>query len=155
MSKKILFLLVVASISVMFAATCVTAGTKFVDEIILDTPGIKKDKYKEAKFTHKKHVDYGFTCAQCHHDDKGKSIKGLKKGDNVQKCIECHSGLKMDKESKKDKMSYYYAFHGKGTESCKGCHKAYNKKKKLKKGMDGYAPNSCADCHEKKAKKKK
>lgn len=155
MTKKMLFLLLVASMCTVFTVSAIHAGANPPDEIILDTPGIKGDKYFEAKFTHKKHSDLGYKCSECHHDDKGKAIEGLKAGDAVQKCIECHSNLSMGKEDKKKKDSYYFAFHGKGQESCKGCHRAYNTKKKLKKGMEGYAPNGCNDCHKAKKKKKK
>lgn len=154
MIRKMLFLLLAASMGMIFSVSAIQAGDAPADEIIINQEGIKGDKYKEVTFTHKKHADLGYKCSECHHDDKGEAIEGLKAGDPVQKCVECHSNLAMDKDSKKLKDSYYYAFHAKGKESCKGCHKAHNGKK-LKKGMDGYAPNGCGDCHKSKKKKKK
>jgi len=145
-----LFLLLVASMSFIFGTAVVFAGSDYPEKVTFNTPGIEKDKYDAVTFNHKAHAELGYTCAECHHDDKGKSIKGLKKGDSVQKCIECHSNIGMSRDDKKAKDSYYAAFHDKGTESCKGCHKAYNHKKGLKKNDKGYAPNGCTDCHEKK-----
>ena len=153
MTKKMLFLLVVAGLALAFTTSSVYAGSEFPEVIKIEADGIiakKGDKYKAVTFKHKAHSGYGYTCSDCHHDDKGKSIEGLKAGDSVQKCIECHSNLSMGKDDKKKKDSYYYAFHGKGTESCKGCHKAYNTKKGFKKKDKGYAPNGCTDCHKKK-----
>jgi hypothetical protein len=154
MNKKLLTLLLLAGIAVIFCTTGLHAGSEYPDKVVFDTEGIigkggkLKDKYPKLVFNHTAHSDdYGYTCGQCHHDDKRKAIEGLKKGDDVQKCIECHSNLDI-KDKSKD--SYYKSMHSKkGSESCSGCHKAYNKKKKLKSKDKGAAPTSCNKCHKK------
>lgn len=152
MNKKLVTLLIIALAAITFGATNIIAGTKFPEKTTFDTPGIKGDKYEKAEFNHVAHSDkYGYTCGDCHHDDKGKALKDLKVGDDVQKCIECHSNLSLDKKEKKKKDNYYRAMHS-GKESCKGCHKKFNKPikaaaKKAKKKAEGLAPTACKGCH--------
>lgn len=109
--------------------------------------------YKHKKgivvFTHGKHVtDYKISCGECHHDDKGQPLTGLKEGDPVKKCFDCHSkpgeikGEKAKNLSGKEKRAYHAnALH----ENCVGCHKRFNKGKKPKP-----APQACKECHPKK-----
>ncbi len=89
-------------------------------------------------------------CGDCHHDDKGKPIAGLKADSKVQACIECHKkcgeapkGKDAPKLDKKQKLEYHgEALH----DNCIGCHKEFNKEFKPKK-----APVTCNDCHPKKS----
>jgi len=148
MNKRSIALMIgVAMVAVLFAAAAVVAGTEVADTITFK-PLLDKGKYKDkiAVLSHKKHVaEYGAACGDCHHDDKGKPLD-LKEGDNVQKCIECHTkpgerpkGKGAPKLSKKERLEYHAeAFHY----NCKACHKAYNKKNKTKA-----APTTCTKCH--------
>lgn len=149
MNKRLITLLLAAGIAVIFVATGIQAGTDVKDTITMEDPGYKKHKKGLVEFTHKKHAeDYGISCGDCHHDDKGKPLAGLKMGDNVQKCSECHNKFKKDKKNKKDIMVHENAMH----ENCIECHKEYNMKKDPadKKGTKGPAPASCSKCHPKK-----
>jgi Class III cytochrome C family len=113
----------------------------------------------DVPFSHKKHSEdyvkayakiYPNGCGDCHHDDKGKPIAGLKADSKVQACIECHKkcgeapkGKDAPKLDKKQKLDYHSeAFH----DNCIGCHKEFNKEFKPKK-----APVTCNDCHPKKS----
>lgn len=152
MNKKLITRLLAAGFAVMFVATGLYAGTAVKETFKMKDPGYKKHKKGIVTFTHKKHAeDYGISCGECHHDDKGKPLD-LKMGDDVQKCSECHTKFKKDKKNKKDIMVHENAMH----QNCVTCHKEFNKKKnpKDKKGMKGPAPASCTKCHPKKKKKK-
>lgn len=157
MNKRLITLLLAAGIAVIFVATGLQAGTTVDDVITLETEGYKKrkkapPKFKLVEFTHKKHAeDYDISCGACHHDNEGKPIEGLKMGDDVQKCSDCHNKFKKDKKNKKDIMVHENALHG----NCITCHKDFNKKQnpKDKKGMKGPAPASCGKCHIKMKKK--
>jgi hypothetical protein len=149
MNKKLLTLILAAGIALIFVATGLHAGTEVKDSFILEDPGYKKPKkrapkFKSLEFTHKKHAeDYKLSCGECHHDKDGKALEGLKMGDNVQKCSECHNKFEKDKKNKKDIMVHENALH----ENCVGCHKEENKKAGDPKGMKGPAPASCGKCH--------
>lgn len=151
MNKKLLTLLLAAGIAVIFVVTGVQAGTEVSETITMDYNDYKKrkkapPKFKFVEFTHKKHAqDYKISCGDCHHDKDGKPLE-LKKGDNVQKCVECHTKLekpKKDKKAAKDIMILENAMH----QNCITCHKELNKKAGDPKGMKGPAPASCGKCH--------
>ncbi|KPA11840.1 cytochrome c, class III family protein [Candidatus Magnetomorum sp. HK-1] len=122
------------------------AGTKFNEVIPLNEPSYKHKK-PIVQFTHKKHVaDYKAGCGDCHHDKAGKPLK-LKHGDNVDKCVKCHSkpGEIKGKNAKGMKSADKRAYHANALhDKCRGCHKDYNKKNNTKK-----APTSCNKCHKK------
>ncbi len=153
MNKRLITLLLAAGIAVIFVATGLQAGTSVEDTFKMEDAGYKKrkkgaPKFKLVEFTHKKHTEeYGVSCGECHHDKDGKALEGLKMGDDVQKCSECHNKFKKDKKNKKDIMVHENAMH----RNCIDCHKAFNKEKnpKDKKGMKGPAPASCGKCHAK------
>ena len=154
MSKKLLTLLVVAGMAVLFTATGIYAGTKVADTFKMDTKEYAAHKKGLVEFTHKKHAeDYKINCGECHHDAKGKALS-LKMGDDVQRCVECHTEtekVKGEKLKKKDKIKKYQqdAMHA----NCIDCHKDHNislKDPKDPKGTKGPAPASCAACHPKK-----
>lgn len=120
------------------------------DEVIIDTPGYKKDKKGPVKFQHKKHQEEYLTvegkkipCTECHHkyvyEKNGKDKKNVwKEGDPVHKCAaeDCHSPLK-----KKDKIhKLNVAFH----KNCKDCHKALVKAGKKKEKEAPY--KKCITC---------
>ncbi len=158
MNKKLLMLLLAASVAMIFLATGLQAGTEVKDELILEDPGYKKPKkrapkFKSLAFTHKRHYDeLKITCGECHHDKDNKPLD-LKIGDDVQKCSECHDKFKKDKKNKKDIMVHENAMHG----NCIGCHKESNIKADPadKKGIKGPAPTKCGQCHISTKKKKK
>lgn len=144
-----------AAVALVFAATAIHAGTTVSDVIEMNNPAYKKHTKGIVMFSHKKHAEeYGATCGECHHDDKGKPLE-LKAGDDVQSCLECHKETgkisKADKKMKKaEKVMKYHkeALH----KNCKDCHKAFNKKNKLKKNNPKAAPTTCKQCHPKKKK---
>ena len=159
MNKRLLTLLLAAGIAVIFVATGLQAGTDVPDTITMDYNNYKKrkkapPKFKFAILTHKKHAEeYKISCGDCHHDKDNKPLD-LKIGDNVQKCVECHTKLskpkKGTKKEKKDIMILENAMH----RNCIDCHKELNKKAGDPKGMKGPAPASCGKCHVSLKKKK-
>ena len=149
---------------IVVSAALFTAGgiiAKTVPDIIkLQDPAYKEHKKGVVEFTHGKHQKeyaekypefYKNGCGECHHDKDNKPLSGLKEGDDVQKCIDCHKiaaeapkGKKAKKKlSKKEKIKDYHAeaLHA----NCRGCHRKYNKKYKPAKK----APTTCAKCHPK------
>jgi mono/diheme cytochrome c family protein len=131
---------------------------KVADVIKIENKGCTNTK-GENSFSHKKHAEdyvkeyaklYPNGCGDCHHDDKGKPIAGLKADSKVQSCIDCHKkcgeapkGKDAPKLEKKAKLDYIAeAYH----DNCIGCHKEFNKEFKPKK-----APVTCNDCHPKKS----
>ncbi|MFH1155701.1 MAG: cytochrome c3 family protein [Pseudomonadota bacterium] len=150
MGKKLMALFMGACVTLLFAATGIFAGTEFKDHVTMETKELGAHKKTLVEFSHKKHVDaYKATCGDCHHDAAGKAITP-KAGDDVKRCVECHTGIekvKGEKLSKEDavKKYYYDAIHA----NCVGCHKESNIKNGDPKGK-GPAPTSCTDCHPKK-----
>jgi hypothetical protein len=125
-------------------ATTIYAGTTFPIIAPMNEPSYAHKK-KIVQFTHKKHVsEYQLKCGDCHHDKAGHPVT-LKHGDNVDRCITCHSkpgeikGKKAKGMSNSDKRSYHAnALH----DNCLGCHKELKKSGKNQK-----APTSCNKCH--------
>ncbi len=148
--KKRNWIWIAVLIPLAFIATSIYAGNKFEDVIKMNEPSYPHKK-GIIEFKHAEHIDkYKLKCGECHHDKNNKPLNNLKKGDNVQRCFECHNkpgeikGKKAKGLSKKEKLQYHAnALH----KNCKGCHKAYNKKNKTKK-----APTTCNKCHPKKKK---
>jgi Class III cytochrome C family len=146
--RSLMLLTVVVGMLTLFVAASIFAGTVAPDVIPLENKAYTHKK-GIIQFSHKKHAtEYGASCCECHHDADGKPLTGLKDGDPVQGCFECHNkpgelkGKKAKGLSKKEKLMYHAnALH----ENCKGCHKAYNKKNKTKA-----APTTCTKCHPKK-----
>ena len=166
MTKKHLLVSGIAAVATLFIAAGIYAKAA-PDEIKLEDPAYKEHQKGVVVFHHKKHsADYAREypdlykngCGECHHDDKGKALTGLKEGDDVQRCIACHKkpgevpkDLKKEwrekklKKSEREKLELEYhaeALH----DNCKTCHRAFNKKYKPKK-----APTTCTKCHAKKA----
>ncbi len=151
MNKKLLTLFLAAGIAVIFVATGLYAGTDVPETITMDYNQYKKrtkqpPKSKFIEFSHKKHnEEYKISCGDCHHDKDNKPLD-LKIGDNVQKCVECHTKLKKarkKKGEKKDMLVLENAMHG----NCVDCHKEVNIKAGDPKGKKGPAPTSCSKCH--------
>jgi hypothetical protein len=163
MNKKLLILVVVGCAVVFFAAGIY--AKKVADVIPLQDPAYKEHTKGIVQFSHGKHQKeyaeqypdlYKNGCGECHHDKDGKPLASLKEGEEVQKCIECHTKpgevskeLKKEwrekkvkqAEQKKIKLEYHAeAYHM----NCRTCHKAFNKKYKPKK-----APTTCTKCHPK------
>jgi len=115
------------------------------------------------QFSHAKHMnDYAKAhpdlnkdgCGACHHDENGKPLTGLKDGDPVKGCIECHKNpgqppkeVKQEWKDKKiegaekDKLERQWhaeALH----QNCWGCHKEVQKATGKKD-----APTVCTKCH--------
>ena len=141
---------IVTAAAVVLLSGIIFAGNSFGKEIIpMNEPAYAAHTKGIVQFAHKKHVaEYKLDCGECHHDAKGAPLK-LKKGDAVQRCIECHpkavavpKGKDAPKLSHKEELAYHtVAIHN----NCKGCHKEYNKKNKTKA-----APTTCSKCHPKK-----
>ncbi len=151
MNKKLLTLFLAAGIAVIFVATGLYAGTDVPDTITMNFNQYKKrtkqpPKSKFIEFTHKKHsVDYKISCGECHHDKDNKPLD-LKAGDNVQKCVECHTKLEKEKRKKGEEADILVlenAMHG----NCIDCHEKVNIKAGDPKGKKGPAPTSCTKCH--------
>ena len=151
MNKKLLTLLLVAGIAVIFVATGLYAGTDVPDTITMDKNQYKKrtkqpPKSKFIEFTHKKHnEEYKISCGECHHDKDAKPLD-LKMGNDVQKCVECHTKLEKEKKKKgeeEDILVLENAMH----KNCEDCHKKVNIEAGDPKGKKGPAPTSCTKCH--------
>ena len=155
--KSLFFTLALVGIACVFLVTGLQAGTQAPDVIKMDNPAFEHTK-GIVEFSHKKHfTEFGATCGDCHHDDKGKPLTNLKEGDDVKTCIECHKKPgEVPKEVKKEwrdkklskdeigklELEYYVeAMHT----NCIGCHKEWDKKNNSKA-----APTSCSKCHPKK-----
>ena len=159
MNKKYLIAITVFAISTLFLATGIYAGKEVKDVIKMENKAYGKHTKGIVTFTHKKHMKeyaekypelYKKGCGECHHDKDNKTLTKLKEGDDVKNCIECHKkpGYIKGKEAKgltKEQKREYYAnaLH----DNCKGCHKDFNKKMKLKSKDKGAAPVTCKQCH--------
>ncbi len=164
MNKRYLVTLLVAVIATLFVVAGIYAGTEVKDDIIMENCAYAKHTKSIQTFTHLKHSKeyaeknpdlYKAGCGECHHDKDNKPLSNLKEGDDVQNCIECHKkpGYMTGKEakglSKEQKREYHAnAIH----DNCKGCHKKFNKSKKLKSKDEGAAPTTCKKCHPKEEK---
>jgi hypothetical protein len=153
--NKLLFTLALVGFAMVFVAGGLQAGTQVADVIKMENPAYEHTK-GIVEFSHTKHsTEYGAACGDCHHDDKGQPLD-LKEGDDVQKCIECHTKpgevpkdvkkewrAKKIKRAEKKKLELEYhaeALHA----NCIDCHKKWNKENKSKA-----APASCSKCHPK------
>ncbi len=143
MNRKFLTLLLTAAIALVFAVTCLYAGTEVADNITLDYNKYEKRMFKLPKhnfvnFTHKKHnTDYKISCDECHHIE-------LKMGDHVKPCADCHIELKPTEKNRKSIMLLRNAYHA----SCRDCHREFNKEAGDPRGFKKDAPpTSCSECH--------
>jgi Class III cytochrome C family len=144
-------------IGLLIAAGTIYAAATVPDVIKMEEKAYSKHTKGIVEFDHKKHhEEYKLGCGECHHDANGKALTGLKAGDDVKACIECHKipgkmpgevkkEMREKKASKKEmdakKLEYQAeAMH----ENCIGCHKEYDSKNKTKA-----APTSCTKCHKK------
>lgn len=158
--RTLLLTAAMVGIATLYLAALIHAGTKVEEVIRLEDPAYEKHKKGIVEFKHKKHQEdyakkfpefYKNGCGECHHDKDNKPLSGLKEGDNVQRCIECHKkpsekpkGKNAPKLSKKEKLEYHAeAYH----DNCRECHKKVNKKTGKKD-----APTTCVKCHPKKKK---
>jgi hypothetical protein len=157
MKKRLLVIALVFGIATLFVAAGLYAGTDVPTEIKMEHAYPEHSK-GIVTFTHKKHSDeyaklvpdlFKNGCGTCHHDKDHKPLTGLKAGDNVQPCMECHTkpgekpkGKDAPKLSKKEEIQYHAeAMH----ENCRGCHRDANKATGNKN-----APTTCTKCHPKK-----
>lgn len=124
------------------------ASAALADVFKMETEGYAEHKKGIVEFTHKKHMeDYKLGCGECHHDDSGQPIEGLKLGDPVQKCVDCHDkpGQKPRGKDVKLSRSEELEYHAEALhDNCIGCHKEYNRANNTKA-----APQSCSTCHPK------
>ena len=144
--KGTLTLIIVAMVT-LFLSAGLNAGD-FPEMIKMQSPEYAEHTKGIVEFSHGKHADeYEIGCGECHHDDKGQPLE-LKKGDPVQRCIECHKepgerpkGKDAPKLSKEERL----AFHAEALHyNCKDCHKDHNKENNTKA-----APTTCTQCHPK------
>jgi hypothetical protein len=154
--KKMFFTLTLFGIACVFMAGGIQAGTQVAEVIKMENAAYPEHTKGIVEFSHKKHsADYGATCGDCHHDDKGQPLE-LKEGDDVQACITCHKipgevpkEVKKewkDKKLKKEETNKLArAYHAEAIhDNCQGCHKEWNKANKSKA-----APTACTKCHPK------
>ncbi len=165
------FMLRVAGIvaaAFVLAAGGLFAATEMPDIIKMDNEAYEKHTRAIVEFQHLKHAEeyakkhpefYKNGCGECHHDDNGKPLADLKPGDDVQGCIACHTKpgemstkekrkMRKAKLPKKERLSKMLAYHAEAFhENCRGCHRSYNRKNKLKSKSPGYAPTTCTKCH--------
>lgn len=136
----------VVGIAVFFVAAGLYAKGNFPDMIKMKTDAYKKHTKGIVDFSHKKHSDdYKIGCGECHHDKDGKPLNNLKKGDDVQKCVACHSkpGELKGKEAKGKSDAEKRQYHANALhDNCIDCHKKYNRENKTRS-----APQTCTQCH--------
>jgi hypothetical protein len=157
--KKQLHTLCLVAMAGLFFAAATQAGKKVEDVFPMENKAYEKHTKGIVQFTHKKHTtEYGASCGECHHDDKGQPLE-LKEGDDVQPCLECHKKpgtvpkelkkeWKEKKVSKEEQKKVKLEYHAEAVHmNCIDCHKKWNKENKSKA-----APTSCSKCHPKKAK---
>ncbi|MBW2193504.1 MAG: cytochrome c3 family protein [Deltaproteobacteria bacterium] len=157
-NRSLLIISVIVGIACLLVSQGVLAGTDVQKQIKMENRAYAKHKKGIVMFSHKKHSEeyakqfpdiYENSCGECHHDKNNAPLVGLKAGDNVRPCIECHSkpgerpkGKGAPKLSSSEKLQYHAeAIHA----NCKACHKAVNKKTGRKS-----APTTCSKCHPKK-----
>ena len=157
MKRKTTILFCLGVLGAMMFSISSFAGTKVADVVVMKNPIYKTHSQKLVPFTHEKHATtYKIDCSACHHDETGKPLTGLKKGDYVQACTDCHSipgdppklatlNPKSNRSPKQltkaEQLKYYtYTVH----KSCRDCHAEYNTKNNTKT-----APMTCAGCHTK------
>lgn len=164
MNKRYFVTSVVAVIATLFVVAGIYAGTEVKDEIKMENKAYTKHTKSIVTFSHLKHTKeyaeqnpdlFKAGCGECHHDKDNKPLTNLKECDDVKNCIECHKkpgiikGKKAKGLSKEQKREYHAnAIH----DNCKGCHKNFNKSKKLKSKDAGAAPVTCKQCHPRKKK---
>ena len=138
MNNRLLTLIMVVFAGMLFLTVGVLTAADVPDEVTIENKGYQKDKKGPVKLSHKKHIDYGVACTDCHHEYKdGKNV--WKEGAPVKKCSECHNPLKKDGKTKKLQNAYH--------RNCKNCHKEVIAKEPTKK-----APfKKCTECHQKKS----
>lgn len=153
--RNLLIVVSIVGIATLFIAGSIFAAGKAPDVIKMQNKAYEKHTKGVVEFSHKKHMDdyakkspefYKNKCGECHHDDKGKPLAGLKDGDPVKSCAECHKkpgekpkGKDAPKLTKQQELEYHAeAIH----DNCRGCHKNFNKKTNSKA-----APETCAKCH--------
>lgn len=157
MGKRSVIIFTTVCVALMFSAGASYAGKKVDDVLKMNRPEYKEHTKSIVEFTHKKHAeDYKIGCGECHHDDKGKPIEGLKMDDDVKSCIECHKipgtmpgklkkEMREQKASKEDVNAKKLEYHAEAVHmNCISCHKAHNKKNNTKA-----APATCTKCHPK------
>ncbi|MBW1896194.1 MAG: cytochrome c3 family protein, partial [Deltaproteobacteria bacterium] len=111
----------------LFVVSCVALlfGVVYATQQAPDTTTMNSTVYEKhtkpvVTLSHKKHnVDYGISCADCHHVyENGKNV--WKEGDAVEKCQVCHSQAKAPKAKPGDpklskvekiKLYHYSAIH--------------------------------------------
>jgi Ni/Co efflux regulator RcnB len=147
MGKRLLAVFAVA----LLVGTVVLLGLSGAAQEVPEKMVIKSELWKEhtkagVEFSHKKHAeDYNIKCNECHHVYKdGKNV--WKEGDEVQKCMACHTEPTIQGEKRlpeaQQKLNLKLAFHN----NCTGCHRDLKRKDREK-----YAdiPTTCLNCHPK------
>jgi cytochrome c553 len=148
------FVILITGVVALCVASVMHAGTTAPDVIRMQNKAYSEHTKGIVEFSHKKHAEeYKAGCGQCHHDENKKPLDGLKAGDPVQSCIECHKvpgeppkGKDAPKLTPQQRLEYHAeAVH----DNCRECHKKFNKEKGLKVKDPGYAPTTCNQCHPK------
>ncbi len=115
--------------AVAVVAALVVGSATLYSAVMADAPDvIKIEKFKKTKgvveLPHKKHVDAGIACKDCHHTTKD--------GETPAACTTCHTD-----PATGDAPDAKKAFH----KNCQDCHK-----KTAKEGKKS-GPTKCGDCH--------
>ena len=95
-------------------------------EITIDNWGYEKNVKGPVPFPHVHHIDFGFSCDECHHNHT--------QGDKVQRCKSCHSPTGTDPERYKLQNAYH--------KNCKDCHE-----ERYKAGLPAGPFKKCNECH--------
>jgi hypothetical protein len=159
MSKRYWITALIAIVATFFITAGIYAGKEVKDDIRMENKAYDKHTKGIQMFSHMKHAKeyaekhpefYKKGCGECHHDKDNKPLTNLKEGDDVQNCIECHKkpGYIKGKEAKGLKKEQKREYHANAIhDNCRGCHRDFNKKMKLKSKDEGAAPTSCKQCH--------
>ena len=158
-NRSLLLFAAVTSLVTLFVAVGIYAAATVPDSIRMENKAYEKHTKGIVEFHHKKHAEeyakehpefYKNGCGECHHDENKKPLTELKAGDEVKGCMACHSkpGYITGKKAKGLKAKQKREYHANAIhDNCRGCHKSYNKKMKLKSKDPGAAPTTCKNCH--------
>lgn len=150
----------IIAVAALFASAGIYATAVAPDDIKMENKAYSGHTRSIVTFSHQKHSEnypqkapdlFKEGCGACHHDESGKPLSSLKPGDPVQGCIECHStpgekpkGKDQKKLTRQEELAYHAeAIH----DTCRGCHRTYNRNNNLKIRDPGAAPTTCTQCH--------
>ena len=128
--KKSVLVAIVSALAVLAMSLPSLFAFEVPEEIIITVPEGEEplEKFPEVTFSHSSHAD--ISCSQCHHMFEGCG--------EIMSCRDCH----MSRDSRKDPMSFFAAWHAKSEISCLGCHRS------MKAEGEETGPVTCMkECH--------